>query len=237
MMDKSMCWKLAASAMLVVILACSSGLVVLWQTDAQSARSADVMNLRRAYENMRSGADILSLHVMRYVMMGDPVERDAYFNESKWVRHREEAIRLLSCVRGPLQVEEYIRTAMDISQELMQVEYHAMRLMVKDLADLMSAPSEIQGVRLTEEEHCVTFAERRRRAWAEIFGTEYFTFKRRIYESLDSAIEGAIQYAETGGRRALVRIAAVNILIGFSFLALGFVLRGWFPCRKELSGR
>lgn len=232
MTDKTMWWKLALVAGLVAILMWCSGLIVARHYDSLDASSHDVTELRRAYENMRSGSDILSLHVMRYVMTGAPAERDAYFRESKRARHREEAFRILAHVHGSTTVESHLRTAMNLSMELMQMEYHAMRMMVKDEEDLRTSPPEIQGCRLTEEERRVTLEERRRRARAEIFGDGYFSFKLHIYESLDNAIKSVIQYAETRAVRGWTRMVMFNVLIGLSLLVVGCVLGRWILGRK-----
>lgn len=221
---------LFALAFVGILMGCS-GLIVSRHYGTLDSCARDVSDLRRAYANMRSGSEILSLHVTRYVMTGSIAERDAYFREAKQSKHREEAFHLLSNVRGSAEVENHLRTAMNLSMELMQMEYHAMRLMIDD-EELKSAPPEIQGCRLTDEELIVTAEERRRRACSEVLGDGYFSFKFRIYAALDDAIEGVILYAETRAVRGWAKMVTFDVLIGLALLVMGGLFGRWMMARQ-----
>lgn len=188
--------------------------------DELGACARDVAEMRLACESLRAGSNLLSLQVTRYVITGDVEARDAYFREAKKIRHREEAFSILSRVRDAATVERRLRVAMTLSLELMQMEYHAMRLMTDDKG-LASAPPEVQGCRLTDEELCVTFAERQRRARLEVLGDGYDAYKQRIYRALEDAMEGVISYAETRAVHGWAMLVAFNVLAGACLLVFG----------------
>lgn len=193
----------------------------------------DVAELRLACENLRSGSNLLSLHVTRYVITGDEAERNAYFREAQKVRHREEAFNILARVRDSATVERHLRDAMTLSLELMQMEYHAMRLMLADEQALAKAPSEIRDFRLTDEERCVTLAERQRRARLEILGDGYVAFKLRIYHALEMALADVIAYAEVRTVHGWSELVAFNVTAGACLLAIGWALGSRRAARRQ----
>lgn len=214
-------WKVLAFIGLVVVFVCSC-FFLGWHYDELEACSKDVAELRLACENLRAGSNLLSLHVTRYVITGDSDERDAYFREAINVRHREEAFRILGKVRNSELIERHLKEAMTLSLELMQMEYHAMRLMEHE-DKLKDAPLEIRGLRLTDEERSVSFAERQRRARMEILGDGYVSFKMRIYHALEDALECVITYAEARTVHGWASLVAFNVISGACLLLMGML--------------
>ena len=208
----------------ILVVFVASCLFLARHYDELDACARDVAELRLACENLRSGSNLLSLHVTRYVITGDEAERNAYFREAQKVRHREEAFRILAHVRDSATVERHLRDAMTLSLELMQMEYHAMRLMVADEQTLASAPPEIRDFRLTDEERCVTADERRRRAQLEILGDGYVAFKLRIYHALEMALSSVISYAEARTVHGWSELVAFNVTAGACLLAIGWAI-------------
>ena len=197
-------WRIPSFVGMVGVFACSC-LFLARHYDELDADARDEAKLRLACESLRTGSDLLSLHITRYVITGDPAERDAYFTEAQKVKHRDKAFHLLADVQGSGRVERHLRTAMTLSLELMQVEYHAMRL-------------------LTDEEKCVTPAERQRRARMEILGDGYASYKQRIYHALEDALESVILYAENRTVHGWAGLVAFNVLAGASLLVIGWIL-------------
>lgn len=234
MSRSSVLWKALAASALAGLFAASC-LFLARHYDELEDCARDVAELRLACENLRFGSNLLSLHVARYVITGRADERDAYFAEAQKVKHREESFRILARVRGSEGVERRLREAMALSLELMQMEYHAMRLMA-DEGDLAKAPPEVRGCRLTDEERCVTPAERRRRAQLEILGDGYVAYKQRIYRALEGALEDVIRYAEARTVHGWARLVVFNVLAGACLLVIGAVAGGLVTARR-MRGR
>lgn len=208
----------------ILVIFVASCLFLARHYDELDDCARDIAELRLACESLRSGSNLLSLHVTRYVITGDEMARNAYFREAQKVRHREEAFRILAHVRDSASVERHLRDAMTLSLELMQMEYHAMRLMVADEKSLASAPPEIRDFRLTDEEQSVTLAERQRRARLEILGDGYVAFKLRIYHALEMALASVISYAEARTVHGWSELVAFNVAAGACLLAIGWTL-------------
>ena len=215
-------WRIPSFVGVVGVFVCSC-LFLARHYDELDACVRDEAKLRLACESLRTGSDLLSLHITRYVITGDPAERDAYFSEAQKVKQRDKAFHLLADVQGSGRVERHLRTAMTLSLELMQVEYHAMRLL-SDEKDLAALPPEVRGCRLTDEEKCVTPAERQRRARMEILGDGYASYKQRIYHALEDALESVILYAENRTVHGWAGLVAFNVLAGASLLVIGWLL-------------
>ena len=231
MSRSSVLWKALAASALAGLFAASC-LFLARHYDELEDCARDVAELRLACENLRFGSNLLSLHVARYVITGRADERDAYFAEAQKVKHREESFRILARVRGSEGVERRLREAMALSPELMQMEYHAMRLMVADDQSLASAPPEIRDFRLTDEEQCVTLAERQRRARLEILGDGYVAFKLRIYHALEMALASVISYAEARTVHGWSELVAFNVAAGACLLAIGWSLGSLMTARR-----
>ena len=227
-------WRIPPFVGVVGVFICSC-LFLARHYDELDACARDVAKLRLACENLRAGSNLLSLHITRYVITGNPDERDAYFTEAQKAKRREEAFRLLASVHDSAPVERHLRTAMTLSLELMQMEYHAMRLLA-DEKDLATLPPEVRGCRLTDEERCVTSDERQRRARQEILGDGYVSYKLRIYHALEDALESVILYAENRTVHGWARLVAFNVLAGASLLLIGWFL-GSRMTAQRLQGR
>jgi len=161
----------------------------VWRHNREHAAALeDLKGLQEACTNMLLGTDALSEHIRRFVLSnGSADARNAYFKEVKNDCHREKAI---GCVVKMTRFAPSVRRlheAMDLSLSLMCKEYHAMRLMTPDDRVALTQP-EVREFRLADEELCVTYAERCRRAREEILGEDYAAYKADIHRRVSEAL-------------------------------------------------
>ena len=141
---------------------------------------------------LRRGSDILTSSVERYVITGNPVFRDRYFQEAKRTKNREAGLEKVRDFPNAKMLRRDLDEAMRYSVELMSLEYHAMRLVTAD-ADLASpdCPAEIRDYVLTEEEKAASPDARKEMARNIVFGLNYLTYKDHIYSSIEHSLEDA----------------------------------------------
>jgi len=121
---------------------------------------------------------------------GSAAACEPYFVESCSGRRRERILASIEGLRGYGRSARHLRRALELSLELMNMEYHAMRLTLADAA-IPFAPPEVRGLSLTDEERLVTFDERRRRAREEIHGAVYAEYKAGIHHQISNALHAA----------------------------------------------
>ena len=141
---------------------------------------------------LRKGSDILTTSVERFVITGNPVFRDRYFQEAKQNKNREAGLAKIKNIPNAEMLRRDLNEAMRYSVELMSLEYHAMRLISTD-ADIASpyCPPEIRDYVLTEKEKAASPDERNEMARDIVFGLNYLTYKDHIYSSIDRSLKDA----------------------------------------------
>ena len=159
----------------------------------------------RIRSRMRDGSDILSEAVRRYVATGDVKYRDEYFREAFDTKNREWGLSLLDQMSdngsATEQIKKDFRNAMKCSNELMELEYAAMRLVTpEDEANSPSYPRELKQAKVAPEDLAKSMHEREHIALNLMFGDEYVQNKTNIYELLDRSLSGAARLADN--RRA-----------------------------------
>ena len=141
---------------------------------------------------IRTGSDILTNSVERYVITGNPVFRDRYFLEAKRDKNREAGLAKVKDFPNAETLRRDLNEAMRYSIELMSLEYHAMRLVTSD-AELSSpdCPPEVRDYVLTEREKAASPEDRKEMASDIVFGLNYLTYKDHIYSSIERSLQDA----------------------------------------------
>ena len=93
--------------------------------------SEQQIQLRKAARELMDASDCLTEKVQRYTISGDTRFLDAYFAEAFEANHREEAIARMSEGKEHDAALRKLQDAMDDSNELMNQEFYAMRLVIE----------------------------------------------------------------------------------------------------------
>ena len=154
-----------------------------------------LLDCNQAGDLLRSGSDILTNSVRSYIVTGDTAWRDAYFKESHEDKHREAGLAKVAALLNGEELQKVLAGGMTHSLALMQVEFHAMRLVTteQELAN-RDCPPEILNYTLSEEELAASPEKRREMALGLVFDQNYFAYKESIYESTDKNLENAREF-------------------------------------------
>ena len=154
-----------------------------------------LLKCNQAGDLLQAGSDILTNAVRNYIVSGNTAYRDEYFKEAYVDKHREAGIAEVAHLPNGEKLEKILVNGMKHSVNLMQLEFHAMRLITPDqeLAD-PACPVEVRDFHLTEEELAASPEARREMAIGIVFGKDYSLYKDQIYNAIDRNLGNSIQY-------------------------------------------
>jgi signal transduction histidine kinase/PAS domain-containing protein len=165
-----------------------------------------LLECNQAGDLLQSGSDILTNAVRNYIVSGNTAYRDAYFKEAYVDKHREAGIEEAARLPNGDKLEKILVNGMKHSVNLMQLEFHAMRLIASDqeLAD-PTCPQEIRNFALSEAEEAASPEQRREMAIGIVFGKDYSLYKDQIYNAIDRNLGNAILYYSSHRKDVLDR--------------------------------
>ena len=151
-------------------------------------------------------SDYLTSECCHFVVTGDVSHAVNFVEETETTRRREKAIEAF------LQAETsygYLNRALSYSNDLIEVECHAMRLAAQafDVAP-EALPERIRSVVLTDEELAMSAEDMRALATDMVFGEAYIQVKANIRENVEKSIEVLVE------ERRVVQVASSEHLNG-----------------------
>jgi len=165
-----------------------------------------LMQCNQAGDLLQTGSDILTNAVRNYIVSGNMEYRDAYFKEAYVDKHREAGIEEAALLPNGEKLEKILVNGMKHSVNLMQLEFHAMRLVDSDHdLDDPSCPKEVHDYPLTEAELAASPEQRREMAIGIVFGKDYSLYKDQIYNAIDRNLGNAILYYSSHRKDVLDR--------------------------------
>ncbi len=196
--------------------------------------------------DLSSGSDELTNDVRAYVVTGQSRYRDAYFTEAATGR-RERAVETIKGYLAETTVYNDLQTALDTSIELMNDEYHAMRLMVGwAQEDLNTVPDEVARYQLTSEEEALIEEgktddlkkeEIQDRATEIVYGDNYAASKSIILGNVDKAVstlDGMLQNSvleSSNQMKLIIVLQSIFIAINIIFVASALILMYFYLLR------
>lgn len=177
----------AVNCIMLVSFAVLCG-IVLYSSIHLRAACYDLIEADEIYYNnemdgheMQEGSDNLTYQVQHFAQTGDIKYLEAYFEEAESGR-RERAVENLQAEH---EEGEYLRLAKEKSDELMQLEYHIMKLAVTAWGlEGEEIPEEVSGYPLTDEEMDLDAESRKARAADLAYGTQYHALKDAVDENV-----------------------------------------------------
>ena len=185
-----------------------------------------------AAADMESGSDYLTDRVRCFVVTGEVQYLEDFFEEVETTRRRDQAVENLEKLLDDSDSTALtnLNTALSLSNELVDVENHAMRLMVEaGNYDIREVPAEITSIPLSEEELVLSPQEMKAKAQDLVFDNNYMHHKDRIRESVSLCTQALIRVSSQELEQAsaqlslLVRIQTI-VTILFLMIVLSIVL-------------
>lgn len=137
---------------------------------------------------LREGSAYLTEQVRLYTITADPQYMENYFHEVLVSRRRDRALEALGKTHSSNEAYSYLVEALEHSNELMEPEIRAMRLILEARGGLDEAPAQVRAVQLTARERELSPEALAARAQELVFGPDYQTAKELIMTDLDSSL-------------------------------------------------
>ena len=196
-----------------------------------------------AATNLESGSDYLTDRVRCFVVTGELQYLQDFQKEVEVTQRRDLAVQNLeSLLQGSdNDALQSLSTALDLSNELVETEYYAMRLRIDaERYDPAEIPASIAATVLTPEDQALSKEEKILRAEALVFDSTYMHYKDKIRENVSLCTQALIRTSsvelETASARMslLVRIQSCLTVI-FLLIVIAIVVIIRQTVRKPLS--
>ena len=173
-----------------------------------------------ASSTLKQGSDNLTSQVRLYTVTGDPAYLRAYFAEVA-TRSRERAVETLKQNLYDTDAYRYLESALECSDELMDLEYYAMVLVLDATGGQIELGMEaLSDVRLRAEDAALDGAGKLALAMSLTHGTEYQRYDETIDNDVAMCIDSILAERETAQRensailmRAQMRQALYAVLL------------------------
>ena len=209
----------------------------------------DYINCEKDGALVNQGSDILTENVRLFVVTGEKGHMDAYFKEAYEDKKRDEALEALEQFHPGDEVHQYMALAVDVSNELMNREFYAMRLVAEaNQMDIGSLPEQIQNVSLSAQDREMDAEDKIEKAEDMVFGVEYKSAKTRIQDNINYSLTTILNETrneqiasaeslkhEIEKQRLLISILVVMNIIVFIIISILIVkpLQIYINCIKE----
>ena len=147
----------------------------------------------QASEQFKEGSDNLTSNVRLYVATGKREYIAGYFEEANVTQNREKALAAIENYGYTELTQPLLNEAMSYSQQLMVVEYHAMKLTATAHNSDISEFAPVANYDLPAEEAALTEHEMCDIANSLVNGEAYFETKNNIYSKTDQAFQIVIE--------------------------------------------
>lgn len=242
--------------MIMIFISCALYVLLITATVRVSDRYKDVHSSMDDYiafeENealLTDGSAYLTEQVRLYTVTLEPQYMEAYFTEANVTKRRETALEELKTSHEGNKAYEYLAEALGHSNDLMNDEIYAMRLISEAQGypeDRL--PEEVQVVSLNDGDQNMSQEEMIQKAREIVFGTSYQEVKTRISDSVNSSVEsihemthqqmlGDAEELEStmAIQRRLISILFVETIATFLLIIMLIIkpLRVYVNCIKE----
>ena len=150
--------------------------------------SAQQIKLRKAALEFMTASDFLTESVQRFTITGDIRFLREYFNETFDMKHREEAVNIMSVGKPNGVALARIQSAMFASRSLMRREYYAMMLVI-DAKKYTDYPEILNSIKLSDKDRASSPEDKMSRASKIVHDESYFNKKEQIREDIKISLE------------------------------------------------
>ena len=194
--------------------------------------SEQQIELRKAARELMDASDYLTEKVQRFTVTADMRFVDEYFSEAFTAHHREEAISRMSSGTASEEALDVLKDAMQESEELMNTEYYAMKLVI-EAEGYTDYPELLKSIELSEEDMALAPQEKMRLATELVLNDEYYRQKYLIRENMQSSLDELEKMAYDKDRSALTALSYEMRIVRFVIIlqALGIILMVWLTTK------
>ena len=197
------------------------------------------MRWENVAHDVQSASDYLTTEVRSFVVTAEKSHMDNYFEESHVTKRRENALAVIKENLEGTDIYLNVTAAINESMDLMNQEYHAMRLVSEVKGVDYSDYPEIVNFTLSAEDLALSNEEKLEKSISLVHGIKYENKKKIISNNINKAVSTLEQLmrddvvkASNSLKKILI---AQQILIGVNVVFLfGLVIMIYFTFMKPL---
>ena len=185
-------WSTVLTLLLSVI--CVSFFVIgAREFNAAQKANQQYMLCENASRQMQAASDYLTEQVRLITLSSQKKYIDNYFNEVNVSRRRENALESLQSAFSGTESFTALQSALQCSQQLMQTEYYAMRLVLETTAYLPETwPKELQNIELSEADQALSASDKLHKAQQLVCDREYQASRNEIVSNITRCMNSMI---------------------------------------------
>ena len=230
-------WMVAAT--LIVSILIGNGIVQVMRHHRELAdMTQKYVLVQEQAKELFLGSNYLTDQARLYAVTKDYKYAEAYFTEVEETRRRDKALEVLKEHLSGKNEEDDLRAseeAMELSNELMELEIHSMKLAALSADGEQNLPPEVREYPLSEEELSFTDEEKSEAAMELVFGKVYRDMRQQIEERMSSVTKHVVEIcekeqkaSETAMKNALtyqcVYTVLIVMLVIFSYIMIAVLI-------------
>lgn len=160
----------------------------------------------KSAKELQAGSDYLTEQVRLYVMTGDEKYMKLYLNEVHVTKRREKSLKQLKKYFDKTVIFTSLQKAMECSNELMNTEYYAMRLIAEEHGVSKDVwPKELKQVQITDQDEALSAKQKQERAQKLVCGKNYQERRAQIKKQVTKCLDRlTIQTKNRQGRATTI---------------------------------
>ena len=155
----------------------------------------------KAAKQLQDGSDYLTEQVRLYVMTTQKEYLELYFKEVNKTQRREKAVTDLKQYFSDTEAFDSLESALQYSEELMNTEYYAMRLILETDGQ-QEIPDELKKVELTPEDEQLSDEEKIKKAREMVCDASYQEARTEISDNVTTCMNNLIKQTRNKQGRA-----------------------------------
>lgn len=183
----------------------------------------DYIACEKNADMIEEGSDYLTEQVRLYTVTMDKKYVDEYFKEVYTVKRRDSALEEMKALHLGEKGTEYLQSALDNSNELMEEEIYAMKLIsLAQESDMSLFPDVVRNMEIKEEDRKLSYDEMIKKARDIVFNQDYQNKKSMIMDDimvfLNKNIDDTIEKQEDSVQNLKQTMIRQQILISILFV-------------------
>ena len=180
----------------MILTSCILYILLLWATvyalrnyDRMVSATEDADDCQKNAFLVSEGSDYLTEQVRLFVVTMDRQYMENYFQEIHITRRRDTALENLQTYDISSETYNYLVTALERSNELMQTEIYSMKLVSAAKGYETEGFPDLTKTELTLEDAALSPDEMIQKAQDMVFGTDYQNFKKTISANVTNFLD------------------------------------------------
>ncbi|MBQ2147893.1 MAG: hypothetical protein II439_06355, partial [Firmicutes bacterium] len=192
-----------AVAVLLAILLLYATYSVMTGYDILQEATDRYIEMERSTQDLMAASDYLTESVQSFVVTADPDYVDDYFEEAKVARRRDNALETMEKTLAGTETYRYLEEALWYSNNLMEIEYYAMRLTIDaNGMEVSNFPEELQNIVVRPRHAWLSDESKRSIAIDLVFNDVYQRYKNNIRRDVDLCAGALVTDAQNSQRQS-----------------------------------